>query len=87
MFDESLHTLNYLIEDAHFAQHLSEDTGIAPHVNGGRVVCATQQDLWRTVPQRHNLRGEARFKRVKQNHDRAELCTAWLRPEIGHSWT
>lgn len=35
--------------------HLSEDTANRPHVYASRILSATEQDLWSTVPQRNNL--------------------------------
>ena len=41
---------------AHLARQLRHDAANAPDVHRRRVVRGAQQHLWRTVPQRHNLR-------------------------------
>jgi hypothetical protein len=36
-------------------RHLSEDRSHGPHVNGGRVMPAAEEDFGCAIPQRHNL--------------------------------
>lgn len=35
--------------------HLSKNGTDGPHINAGRVLTSTEQDLWRPIPQCNNL--------------------------------
>ena len=46
-------------EGAHLADELCKDAGDAPHVYCRGIVRCTQQHLWRSVPERHNLQAQS----------------------------
>jgi hypothetical protein len=38
-------------------KHLVEYASNAPHINVSRVVCRAEQDIWRSIPECHDLVG------------------------------
>ena len=74
--DEDLLKLLLLVlahEEGHAGHDLSKNAPNGPHVNTSRVVLASQQNVRRTVPKRHNLVSEV-LDGDSESTREAEVC-------------
>ena len=76
--------------------HLVENAADPPHINGGGVLGGAQEDVWRSVPQRHNLvtvglgrnrfrPGQAKVSQLKKIN--CLLVLVWTSEQGLFSWT